>query len=40
MVAGMLFRVIGVRILLTALKFWTLGKQRVVLEREKILDNT
>jgi hypothetical protein len=40
MVAGMLFRVIGVRILLTGLKFWTLGRQRVVAEREKILENT
>jgi hypothetical protein len=40
MVAGMLFQVICVRILLTGLNFWTLGRHRVVPEREKILDNT
>jgi hypothetical protein len=40
MVAGMLFQVIDVRILLTGLKFWILVRQRVLAEREKILDNT
>jgi hypothetical protein len=40
MVADMLFQVIGVRILLTGLKFWTISRHRVVPEREKILDNT
>jgi hypothetical protein len=40
MVAGMLSQVIGVRILLTVFKFWKVGRQRVVVERDKILDNT
>jgi hypothetical protein len=39
MVADML-SIIGVRILLTGLKFMTLGRHRVVPEKEKILDNT